>query len=456
MDKIEDDQYAYRQKINPYYPFQDKGEWELGNSVLEVEMFDDPNHAKPLFTMKDHLLNWVDSLPSFVPWKVSKSEFKGYKTVHPVELVWCDVLDVVKQLFSDPTFANHMTFHPHVANIKNQHEYGDYMSADMAWKIQDHLPLGATQVPIILGSDKTPVMQLAGGIKMHPVFITISNIDSEPTFPSSSFAFIQNTNLFFKPDWHKCMDLVCANLKVATEDGCFMLDLSHYIQHVFMPFIAHVCDLLEATMIAAVSKNASPLTMATQEKFGDGILHPPHIGKYTLQLIVEISRQVDLWDLDKFQKVAKDVNLSGVHMPYWGDWMFACPSVFLSGKVLYTCHNFFADHPLKWIKEIVGEYKLDTHFIVQHKRVGTRHFTKGITHVNQMTGYEHRDIQRTIVASIAGAVPPRFLRAICVLVDFFYLAQNPVHSPPSLQSMVHMLLDFHTFKDTVICYSHIT
>lgn len=75
-----------------------------------------------------------------------------------MELVWRDALEVVKQLFSDPTFVNHMTFHPHVAMAKNQHEYGDYMSADMAWKIQDYLPLGATQVPIILGSDKTPVM----------------------------------------------------------------------------------------------------------------------------------------------------------------------------------------------------------------------------------------------------------------------------------------------------------
>jgi hypothetical protein len=74
----------------------------------------------------------MDLLPSFAPWKVSKLEFKGYKTVRPVELIWRDALEVVKQLFSDPTFANHMTFHPHVANVNNQREYRDYMSANMA------------------------------------------------------------------------------------------------------------------------------------------------------------------------------------------------------------------------------------------------------------------------------------------------------------------------------------
>jgi hypothetical protein len=246
------------------------------------------------------------------------------------------------------------------------------------------------------------------------------------------------------------MDLVLANLKAAAVDGCFIPDPSRHIRYVFTPLVAHVCDLPEASMIAAVAKNASPLTMAVQGNFGDDTLHPPRTGKHTLQLIFDTCRKVDPWDLDKFQKAAKAVNLSGVHMPYWRDWLFACPSVFLAGEVLHTCFKFFADHPLKWIKETVGAYELDSRFIVQHKRVGTRHFTKGITHVKQMTGREYRNIQRTIVASIAGAASPRFVRAIRAIVEFIYLAQNPVHSPQSLQSMEQALLDFHSFKGAII------
>jgi hypothetical protein len=78
----------------------------------------------------------MDVLPCFTQWKVSKIEFTGYKTKQPIELIWRDALDVVKQLFSDPTFANHMTFDPHVVQAEDQREYRDYMSADMAWKIQ--------------------------------------------------------------------------------------------------------------------------------------------------------------------------------------------------------------------------------------------------------------------------------------------------------------------------------
>ncbi|KAG1888723.1 hypothetical protein F4604DRAFT_1674358 [Suillus subluteus] len=461
-------------KKNTYYPFHDEGEWELGRFLVEnptqtqidkflkLKWFH--THPRPSFTSKDQLLDWINALPSFVPWKVSNIEFTGYKTTYPVQLIWHDALDVIKQLFSDPIFANHITFQPHVVNTRGQCEYGDYMSADMAWKIQDHLPVGATQVPIILGSDKMPVTRITGGLEMHLLFITIGNLDSEVRSKATlrawcCIAYMPIAKFRVHPDyqgilqahlWHKCVDLVCANLKIAAKDGCFMPDPSQYICYVFTPLVAHICDLPEAMMIAAVSKSASPITMATQANFGDGVLYPPRTGHHMLQVIYEISKEVDPWDLDKFQKAAKAAHLSRVHMPYWSNWMFACPSVFLAGKILHTCIKFFADHPLNWVKETVGKHELDAHFMVQYKQVGTCHFTKGITHVNQMTGREHRDIQCTIVASIAGVAAPRFIRSICALIEFIYLAQNPVHSPDSLHSMVQALSDFHAFKDAII------
>ncbi|KAG2039808.1 hypothetical protein BDR03DRAFT_933077 [Suillus americanus] len=145
--------------------------------------------------------------------------------------------------------------------------------------------MGATQVPIILGSNKTPVTRLAGGIEMHPVFATIGNIDSEVHSKAMlqawhCIAYIPIIKFRVHPDnqptlqarlWHKCMDLVCTNLKAAAKDGCFMPDPSCNICHVFTPLVGHVCNLPEATMIAAVSKNASPPTMATQADFGQSL-----------------------------------------------------------------------------------------------------------------------------------------------------------------------------------------
>lgn len=247
--------------------------------------------------------------------------------------------------------------------------------------------MGATQVPIILGSDKTPVTRITGGLEMHPIFITIANIDSEVRskatlrawrcvgyMPVVKFKVHQDYQTILQARlWHKCMDLIFANLKTAAAEGCFMPDPFRHIRYVFTPLIAHVCDLPEASMIAAVSKNASPVTMAMQKDFGDGTLHPPRTGRHTLQLIVDISKTVDPWDLDRFQKAAKAAFLSGVHMPYWRDWMYAYPSVFLTGEILHTGHKCFFDHPLNWIKETVGIHELDARFTIQHKRVGMCH-----------------------------------------------------------------------------------
>ncbi|KAG2039927.1 hypothetical protein BDR03DRAFT_980544 [Suillus americanus] len=412
LDKLQDDKYAYHWKENPYYPFQDEGKWQLGKFL--VENLTQTQIVKFLKLTWDQLIGWMDALPCFTEWKVSKIKFTGYKTTQPIELIWRDALDVIKQLFSDPTFANHMTFDPHIIQAGDQCEYGDYMSTDMAWKIQDHLPVGTTQVPIILGSDKTPVTQVTGGLEMHPVFLTISNINSKVRSKATLRAW-------------RCVG--------------YML---------IVKFKVHQDYQTIASMIAAVSKNASPVTLVTQKEFSDGILHAPHTGQHTLQLIVDISKTVNPWDLDKFQKAAKAVYLSSIHMPYWHDWMYACLSVFLAGKILHTGHKFFFDHPLNWVKETVGIHKLDSRFTNQHKRVRMHHFAKGVTHVKQMTGHEHRDIQCTIVASIAGAAPSRFIHAIHALVDSIYLAQNPIHLPDSPKAMAQALVDFHSFKDAIV------
>ncbi|KAG1886268.1 hypothetical protein F4604DRAFT_1917999 [Suillus subluteus] len=198
-----------------------------------------------------------------------------------------------------------------------------------------------------------------------------------------------------------------------------------------MPLIAHVYDLPEKILAMGYST-------------------PLYQEAYTATPRQYCQKNIDPWDLDKFQKAAKALNLSGVHMPYWCDWIYACPSVFLRGEILHTCFKFFTDHPLKWVKESVGAYELDTCFIIQHNQVGTCHFMKGIMHVKQMMGHGYRDIECTIVASIAGAISPRFICAIRGLIDFIHLTQNPVHSPQSLQAMTQALLDFHSFKDASV------
>ncbi|KAF9234842.1 hypothetical protein BU15DRAFT_52103, partial [Melanogaster broomeanus] len=163
-----------------------------------------------------------------------------------------------------------------------------------------------------------------------------------------------------------------------------------------------------------------------------------------------VSLQVDPWNLDRFQKLCKELLLLGVHLPYWRDWMHSEVSIFLLPEILHTLHKLFFDHILTWCKEVVGNEELDARYKAHHKRIGVRHFASGVSHVKQMTGREHRDIQRTIVAMIAGAAPSAMVQSIRALIDFIYLAQRPVHTELSIRNMEASLAEFHATKNAII------
>ncbi|KAG1851380.1 hypothetical protein F4604DRAFT_1883577 [Suillus subluteus] len=204
--------------------------------------------------------------------------------------------------------------------------------------------------------------------------------------------------------WHRCMDIIFQNVKSAAVTGTQMVDPVGNLRYTFTPLVAYTADLPEQQWIACVQH---------------------------------------------FQEEAKVLLLSGVQLPFWCDWHFSDPAIFLAPDVLHTLHKFFFDHVFKWCKEVTGAYELDARFCSQHKRIRTRHFGQGVTHVVQMTGQEHQEIQRTIVPTIAGVVDANFIRAVHALIDFIYQAQSPTFTPSSIAAMDASLQEFHHFKGSI-------
>ncbi|KAG2031512.1 hypothetical protein BDR03DRAFT_846697, partial [Suillus americanus] len=145
----------------------------------------------------------------------------------------------------------------------------------------NQLPKGATIILIITASDKTPVTKHTGGLKMHPLFLTIGNIQGNVRVKVTSHAwqctafmpiptFIVNSDfqtLLQSCLWHKCIDLVCSNLKVTARVGEYMIDPSARLRYCFTPLISHIADLPEQLMITCITKNLSPVTTVTQKEF---------------------------------------------------------------------------------------------------------------------------------------------------------------------------------------------
>ncbi|KAG1784969.1 uncharacterized protein HD556DRAFT_1314634 [Suillus plorans] len=473
-EAMESDQFAYRRCHTPFYPFQDQAEFELGKFLCErltqsdIDRFlklEWVRQAKPSFSSKDQLLAWMASLPTGPKWRSTTLEITGYPTIQPIQLIWRNGLDVVEDLFANPIFVNHMTYDPHVVVDGDEREYSEYFTAKQAFEIQDQLPKGATIVPVIIASDKTPVTRHTGGLEMHPIFVSLANIQSDVRIRATSHAWrcvgfmpipkfsdvhTDYQTILSQRLFHKCMDIIFADVKVTAMAGKFMPDLSGHLRHCYTPLAAYTADLPEQQAIACVSKVASPITLATSQSFGDSYRYAPCTKEHTLSVIYDICQHIDPWRLREFQEEAKAHSLSGVHQPFWRNWRFADPARFLSGEILHTCHKFFFDHPFKWSKELVGKDELDARFRSHHKRVGMRHFSSGVRQMKQMTGREHRDLQRTLVPSIAGVTPPQFIHAIRALIDFIYKAQNPVYTDTSVDSMVASLKEFHDHKQAIL------
>ncbi|KAF8833527.1 hypothetical protein BDN67DRAFT_916778 [Paxillus ammoniavirescens] len=280
FEQMKDNQYHGSHKDNPYVPFTGAAEWPLSKFLTEN------------LTQAQINFLWV--------------------------LYWT-------------IYTNH------------EQEFREWFTGNEAFNIQDNLPEGATIVPIIAASDKTPVTQHTGGLEMNPLFLTRGNIDLDIHMKASAhvwccITFMPIPKFETHPNyqtilqtrvWHKCADLVTANLKHAAVHGDFMVDPFGQLWLSFSPLVAWMADLPEQLMIACVSKNASPVTEATHKQFGDGGQYTVCTGEMTLQHIYDAAQTINTWDLHQFQKHVKTKLLSGVHLPFWHDWHLSNPSVFL-------------------------------------------------------------------------------------------------------------------------------
>jgi hypothetical protein len=81
-----------------------------------------------------------------------------------------------------------------------------------------------------------------------------------------------------------------------------------------------------------------------------------------------------------------------------------------------------------------------------------RHFSNGISHLSQWSGREDRELQRVLLAAIAGApkIDVNVMRCLRAFHDFLYLAQYCSHTTTTLGYLQQSYTVFHQLKKTFI------
>jgi len=304
---------------------------------------------------------------------------------------------------------------------------------------QEALPPGAMLLGVVLSDDKTNILVMSSNHMVYPVLISLANIDACIHSKSSLHThlllallpiakFMHKTtcvrSLLQDRLVHQALNIDLSPLKTAAAVG-IMSDPRGNLCYCFTPIAAWIADTPEECLLSGTSLKVSPVTTTTSKNFGDPYQHPPHTGTMMLAAIHKVCSQHSPMDYKNFLKVIKWLQLNGIIDLCWNIWVLSDASDFITPKVLHHFHGMFWNHNVKWCISVTGAAELDFRFSLIQTLVGYRAFNEGISKLKQVTSRDHCEIQHYIIGAVAGSVPCKFLMAICVLLDFCYLAQAP-------------------------------
>jgi Plavaka transposase len=252
--------------------------------------------------------------------------------------------------------------------------------------------------------------------------------------------------------FHQCLAIILKPLKEAGENGRHLRDSHGDRRHCFLRVAAYLGDYPEQAMINVAAANNSPVTIAGHKDLGNSKPSPRRTREYILEHIARVTSMVDQSDIGAYIDQAKAFGLNAVNRPFWAELPGYEPDLVMAPDILHGLHRFWRDHPLRWVRNLMGVAQLDARLKALQPVVGYRHFSNGISHLSQWSGREDRELQRYLVAAVSGS--PRLdsdsLFCLRRLHDFIYIAQYRTHSTKTLQLLDEALKDFHRFKNCFI------
>lgn len=248
--------------------------------------------------------------------------------------------------------------------------------------------------------------------------------------------------------FHECLSIILEPLKKIAREGCFMSDPSGSVRFCFTTLSMYMVDLPEATRLAGVTSNCSPVSVATSNEFGSAEPADRRWLSVTKEKIEEVRRafppSVNFYT---FVKNCRKNNLTGVTKLFWEDWPHAEPPIALSYDLLHSGHRFFYDHIVDWSITALGKEEIDARYKLLHPRKGWKHFPKGVSKLTKVTGRDHRNLQRYLLCAIDGFTPPTYTKLVRLFIECLYISQKLEITKNDLKTIKRLLTEFHKIKE---------
>ena len=193
------------------------------------------------------------------------------------------------------------------------------------------LPDGVTLLGVVLSSDKTHITQV-GNHQAHPLLISLANITADThrkgltnsylllaLLPISKFIHLIKClhGILVDHLLHQVIFIVIKPLKKATKVGCMMSDpLRNLTDYCFMPLATYIADIPKQCIMACVTSNASAITMAITEQFGDPVHCAAHTISKTCQWLIVVKLTTHSLNLFSYFQACQRFQLNDVLSPF--------------------------------------------------------------------------------------------------------------------------------------------
>jgi hypothetical protein len=240
--------------------------------------------------------------------------------------------------------------------------------------------------------------------------------------------------------FHRCMEIITRPLR-RTEPHP-VVDPEGNIRSVLYELTGYIADLEEQWLIAGIGKQTCPHCNCNAGHLGDDTYAALRTREDILDTIKKIKSDYKTAynrppSLEEFMNLSGEQHLNGVDRPFWKSLPQVDISKVLCPDVLHGFHKMFYDHIYHFNLTGMGSDEYDARVRSQVHLAGDRAFPHGVSHISQMTGIEHRALERShlcIVANAPGAITNGVTRATQAAMDCIYLAQLPTQSDRSLQA----------------------
>ncbi|KAG2351167.1 hypothetical protein BDR07DRAFT_1476096 [Suillus spraguei] len=271
---------------NIYAPFASKLDWDMA-PFSELVSIEGLSEKLGLSFKNTRELNKIidNKLPG-------RPKFKCKQIVvanEAFDVYFCDIIECIKALFSDPNFADFLVFAPE-RHYADKDEticlYHEMHTGKWWWNSQKHLDRerpGVTIIPVIISSDKTQVMMFHNK-SAYPVYMTIGNIPKDIRRKPSRhahvlLAYLPTTRLDHVTNkaarrrmlanlYHACVGRVLAPLAAAGINGINMRRGDGTVHRGHPLFVCFVGDYPEQILATGIKTTQCPKCDTPPDELG--------------------------------------------------------------------------------------------------------------------------------------------------------------------------------------------